>query len=220
MPKEIVSDNDKAFESVLYTLLLSRLEIKIRHTTPGCPWENGHAESLIGTLRDYLYLHMNRQKTVGGARRIYRDKVDYYNNRVLWEFQKDEIKTPLEKLAGRVGSPMPEDFSLEVIETTKPSDRTVSPQGWISIRRYQLYVTAQLAKEKVQIREFVTNLVISYAGSAVVTYKYCEQTETSPICRLTVQHYWISELRKFVLKPIPITRDPVCPRFEIVSIFG
>jgi transposase InsO family protein len=176
MPDEIVSDNAKAFESLLYTLVLSRLEIRISHTLPGCPWENGHAESLVGTLRDYLYPHIQRQQTVGGTCRIYRAKVDYYNNREHWEFQKDEIKTPFGKLAGQVGRPMPEDFSLEVIETTKPSNRTICPQGWISIRRYQLYVNAQLAKEKVEIREFITNVVITYAGSAVVTYKWLFRT--------------------------------------------
>ena len=207
MPDEIVSDNAKAFESLLYTLLLSTLEIKIRHTTPGCPWENGHAESLIGTLRDYLYPHLQRQKTVDGVARVYQDKVDYYNNRDHFEFQNDDVKKPLGKLGGIKGREMPADFSLEIIETTKPSSRTISSQGWISVRRYRLYVSAQLAKEKVEIREFVTNWVISYASNAVVTYKYCEQTQ---------------EMSGLGIDPSPLFHDnrhiPQSPQFELFKL--
>lgn len=53
LPDEIVSDNAKAFTSLLYTLLLGVLRVRVRYTTPGCPWENPFAESLVGTLRDY-----------------------------------------------------------------------------------------------------------------------------------------------------------------------
>jgi transposase InsO family protein len=180
LPDEIVSDNAKAFESLLFTLLLSSLEVRVGHTTPGRPWENPYAESLIGTLRDYLYPFIQRQRTVAGVRRVYREKVDHYNTRVHWEFRNDAVKTPLEKLS-TVGRPMPENFSLDIVEMTQHVERTVSGHGWISIRRYQLYVSVQLAKQKVDIHEFVTNWVVTYHGSAVVTYRYCQSTdETSP----------------------------------------
>jgi transposase InsO family protein len=179
MPDEIVSDNAKAFESLLFTLLLSTLEIRIRHTRPGCPWENGHAESLIGTLRSYLHPHLNRQKTVAGVARIYRDKVDYYNQRVHWDFRNDEVKTPLGKLGEVRGRQMPKNFSLEILEIQKPTARVVTKQGWVRIKRLALYVSAQLAEQKVFIREFSSNLVVTYNGSAVVTYLYEEQTVDS-----------------------------------------
>ena len=70
-PDEMIRDNAKAFESYLFTHLLGALEIKIRQTTPGCPWENADAESLIGTLRAYLYPQINRQKTVGSVGAVY-----------------------------------------------------------------------------------------------------------------------------------------------------
>ena len=43
LPEAIVSDNAKAFISLLYTVLLARLSVTVRHITPGCPWENPYA---------------------------------------------------------------------------------------------------------------------------------------------------------------------------------
>ncbi len=82
LPDEIISDNAKAFTSFLYTTLLGALSVQVSHITPGCPWENPYAESLIGTLRAYLYPHVQRKKVVAGVYSIYSEKVDYYNNRV------------------------------------------------------------------------------------------------------------------------------------------
>ena len=183
-PDEIISDNAKAFESYLFTHCLGTLEIKIRHTTPGCPWENAYAESLIGTLRAYLYPHLQRQKRIESVGAVYGEKVNYYNHRPHWEFQLDAVKTPQAKLGQTQGRPMPEEFSLERIETTQPVERTVSKQGWISMRRYRLYVCTQLVKQKVEIREFLENWVVAYKGSAVVTYSYCEQTDETSFLSL------------------------------------
>ncbi len=82
LPQAILSDNAKAFTSLLYTLLMGVLRVQVRYITPGCPWENGYAESLIGTLRAYFYPHLQRQKTYGGVQRVYVAKTDYYNRRV------------------------------------------------------------------------------------------------------------------------------------------
>jgi len=138
----------------------------VRHITPGCPWENPYAESLIGTLRAYLYPHVQRKKSVSGVASIYSEKSYSYNNRVHWEFKKDEIKTPLGKLAGTKGREMPLPFSLEVVATKKHVSRRVDGQGRISWKRYRLYVHAELAKEKVEIREFFTSLVVTYKSGA------------------------------------------------------
>jgi hypothetical protein len=171
LPDEIISDNAKAFTSFLYTTLLGALSVKVSHITPSCPWENPYAESLIGTLRAYLYPHIQRKKTVSGVSAVYSEKVSYYNNRVHWEFRDDEVKTPNGKLAGVKGRLMPENFSLEVVATKKHFSRTVDGQGKISFQRYRLYVCTELAKEKVQIREFFTSLVVTYKSGAVVTYQ-------------------------------------------------
>ncbi|MCH8295669.1 transposase family protein [Candidatus Poribacteria bacterium] len=40
MPEQILSDNAKAFASMLYRLLLGVLRVKVRYITPGCPWES------------------------------------------------------------------------------------------------------------------------------------------------------------------------------------
>lgn len=171
LPSEIVSDNAKAFTSSLYTLLLGALEVKVRYTTPGCPWENPYVESLVGTLRAYLYPHIQRKKIFSSIGAVYSEKVLYYNNRTHWEFQDDEVKTPFGKLAETKGRPFPEDFSLDLLATGKCFSRTVDGHGIISWKRYKLYVDFSLKKEKVEIHEFFTSLVVTYKSSSVVTYK-------------------------------------------------
>jgi hypothetical protein len=177
LPDEIVSDNAKAFTSFLYTTLLGVLSVKVSHITPGCPWENPSVESLIGTLRAYLYPHVQRKKSVSGVASIYSEKVDYYNNRVHWAFRDDEVKIPNRLLAGVKGREMPLPFSLEMVATRKHVSRIVDGQGRISFKRYRLYVCAELIKEKVEIREFFTSLVVSYKSGTVVTYQ-CSYEET------------------------------------------
>ena len=81
LPEEIVSDNAGAFISLLFQLFLARLQIEVSHTTPGCPWQNAHAESLIGTLRAYMYPHIQRQKTVTGIQRVYTEKTHYMTSK-------------------------------------------------------------------------------------------------------------------------------------------
>ena len=69
VPKAILFDNAKAFTSLLYTLLLGVLRVKVYYTASGHPWENPYAKSLIGTLRAYFYPHVQRQKTTKGLTR-------------------------------------------------------------------------------------------------------------------------------------------------------
>ena len=76
LPEEILSDNAGAFISLLYSLFLGVLQVKVSHTTPGHPWENAYAESLIGTLRAYMYPHIQKQKTDIGVQRVYTEKTD------------------------------------------------------------------------------------------------------------------------------------------------
>jgi len=184
LPDEIISDNAKAFTSFLYTTLLGALSVKVSHITPGCPWENPYAESLIGTLRAYLYPHIQRKKVVAGVYSIYSEKVDYYNNRVHWAFRDDEVKTPFGKLDGTKGREMPLPFSLEVVATRKHTSRTIDGQGRISWNRYRLYVCAELAKERVEIREFFTSLVVTYKSGSVVTYQCSHEEKGAEIASI------------------------------------
>lgn len=189
LPEEIISDNAKAFTSLLYRLLMGVLRVKVGYITPGHPWENPFAESFIGTLRAYFYPHTQRQKTVAGIQRVYTQKTDYYNHRVHWEFRRDEVKTPLGKLGAARGHPMPEDFELRFLATGKRFTRTVDGQGRISWRRYRLYVRAELKKEKIEIREFFDSLVIVYHSGTVVSYECThERSEVSSVYNTPVFH--------------------------------
>lgn len=188
-PKEIVSDNGGAFISLLYRLLLGMLQVKVSYTTPGCPWENPYAESLIGTLRAYLYPHTQRQKTVAGVQRVYTEKTGYYNYRVHWAFRNDEVKTPLGKLGPVMGRPLPDDFELSMLATGKQFIRTVDGQGRISWKRYRLYVRVELKQEQIVVQEFFDSLVVTYKGGSVVTYACIhERSQIASVSNTPVFH--------------------------------
>ncbi len=170
LPEEILSDNAGAFISLLYRLFLAMLQVKVSYTTPGHPWENAYAESLIGMLRAYLYPHIQRQKTDTGVQRVYAENTDYYNHRVHWAFRNDEVKTPLGRLGDIRGRPLPDNFELSLLATGKRFTRIVDGQGRISWKLYRLYVRLELKKERVEIQEFFDSLVVTYQGGSVVTY--------------------------------------------------
>jgi transposase InsO family protein len=189
LPEEIVSDNAKAFTSLLYRLLLGVLRVKVSYTTPGCPWENPYAESFIGTLRAYFYPHMQRQRTVAGVQRVYAEKTDYYNHRVHWEFRNDQVKTPLGKLGSTRGRSLPDNFELRFLATGKRFTRVVDGQGRISWKRYHLYIRAEMKKERVEIREFFDSLVVTYKSGTIVSYACThERSQITAVSNTPVFH--------------------------------
>ena len=68
------------------------------------------------------------------------------------------MKTSPGKLAGTKGRDMTEEFTVDLISSGRRFIRTVGGQGRISIKRYRLYVNANLNKQKVEIREFLISL--------------------------------------------------------------
>ena len=146
------------------------MRVKVSYTAPGCPWENSFAESLIGTLRAYLYPHTQHQKSVAGVQRVYSEKTDYYNHRAHWAFRHDEAKAPIGKLRSIKGRPLPDNFELRLLATGNRFTRTVDGQGRISWKRYRLYVRVELKQERIEIQEFFDSLVITYQSGAVVSY--------------------------------------------------
>lgn len=108
--------------------------------------------------------------SVTGVADEYATKADYYNHRVHWAFRKDAVKTPLGKLDDSRGRPLPENFSLSIVATGKRFGRTVDNQGRISWQRYRLFVHSDLKNEKVEIREFLDSLVVTYKSGTVVSY--------------------------------------------------
>ena len=170
LPEEILSDNAKAFTSLLYRLFLGILRVRVNYTTPGCPWENPYAESFIGTLRAYFYPYMQLQRTAKGVQRVYAEKAEYYNHRVHWEFRHDVVKTPLGKLGSTIGRSLPDEFELSIVATGKRFTRVVDGQGRISWKRYRLYVRTEMKKERIEIREFFDSLVVIYKSETMVSY--------------------------------------------------
>ena len=53
-PRFLRTDNASQFHSPLFRFSLAILGIKQRFSLPGCPWMNGRAEKLIGTLKEIL----------------------------------------------------------------------------------------------------------------------------------------------------------------------
>ena len=137
---------------------------------------------MIGTLRGYLYPIIQRQKKIESVGARYAEKVNYYNQRTHWAFRNDAVKTPIGKLGDVKGRDLPEQFTIDDIVTGRHFTRTVDGEGRISINRYRLYVDFDLSKQKVEIKEFLTSLVVVYKSGAVVTYRYTStDTEQQPI---------------------------------------
>lgn len=53
-PRVLRTDNEAVFTSRALRLALTCVGIRLQHSEPGCPWQNGRVERLIGTLKQLL----------------------------------------------------------------------------------------------------------------------------------------------------------------------
>ncbi len=53
-PRFLRTDNEAVFTSQCLRLALRLLSIRLQHSEPGCPWQNGRVERLIGTMKRLL----------------------------------------------------------------------------------------------------------------------------------------------------------------------
>ena len=77
MPAYLVRDNDGAYGHV-FTRRMQAMGIRDRPISPRSPWQNGHAERLIGTIRRECLDHV-LVVGAGHLRRILAAYADYYN---------------------------------------------------------------------------------------------------------------------------------------------
>jgi transposase InsO family protein len=56
-PRVLRTDNEAVFTSRPLRLALTCVGIRLQHSEPGCPWQNGRVERLIGTLKRLLLHH-------------------------------------------------------------------------------------------------------------------------------------------------------------------
>jgi putative transposase len=56
-PQSLRTDNEAVFTSRPLRLALMRVGIRLQHSEPGCPWQNGLVERLIGTVKQLLTVH-------------------------------------------------------------------------------------------------------------------------------------------------------------------
>jgi transposase InsO family protein len=99
-PSYLVRDNDRAYGHV-FTSRVGAMGIRDRPISPGSPWQNGHAERLIGTLRREC---LDQVVIFGEAhlRRILSAYATYYNQaRTHLALQKD---APFHRTAQRSGT--------------------------------------------------------------------------------------------------------------------
>ena len=98
-PTYLLRDNDRAYGHV-FMRRVSAMGIRDRPISPGSPWQNGHAERLIGTLRreclDHVVIIGTRH-----LRRVLASYAGYYNQaRTHLALQKD---APLRRIVQRSG---------------------------------------------------------------------------------------------------------------------
>ena len=86
------------------------------------------------------------------------------------EIRKHKVKTPLGKLGDVRGRPLPQHFELSILAIGKRSGRMVNGHGFLSFKRYRLFVDSDLKTERVEIREFFDSLVVTYQRKTVVSY--------------------------------------------------
>ncbi len=100
MPTYLVRDNDGAYGHV-FARRVQAMGIRDRPICPRSPWQNGHAERLIGTIRRECLDHV-LVVGAGHLRRILAAYADYYNRtRTHRNLQKD---APFGRAAQQVGS--------------------------------------------------------------------------------------------------------------------
>jgi transposase InsO family protein len=56
-PRFLRTDNEAVFTSRALRFALHLLGIRLQHSEPGCPWQNGRVERLIGTVKRLLTEH-------------------------------------------------------------------------------------------------------------------------------------------------------------------
>jgi transposase InsO family protein len=56
-PRFLRTDNEAIFTSRLLAVMLRLVGIRLQHSDPGCPWQNGRVERLIGTMKRLLVQH-------------------------------------------------------------------------------------------------------------------------------------------------------------------
>jgi hypothetical protein len=98
-PTYLLLDNDGAYGQA-FTQRVKAMGIRDRPTSPGSPWQNGHMERLIGTIRRECLDHV----LITGIRHLQRvlaSYADYYNQaRTHLALQKD---APLRRAVQRYG---------------------------------------------------------------------------------------------------------------------
>lgn len=95
-PRFLRTDNEAVFTSRLLRLALWCVGIRQQHSDPGCPWQNGRVERLIGTIKRLLLQH-----PIEDARSLDRALADtrrLYNH--LRPHQHLQGRTPAEVWAG------------------------------------------------------------------------------------------------------------------------
>jgi transposase InsO family protein len=104
-PGILLRDNDGAYGSV-FRCRVSALGIRDHPVMPHSPWQNGHVERIIGSLRRECLDHVI-VLNAGNLRRVLSDYADYYNN----------------------------DRTHLALEKDSPNSRAVEPHGAIRRRR-------------------------------------------------------------------------------------
>ena len=102
-PHSLIRDRDRVYGEA-FTRRVRAMGIRDRPTTPRSPWENGHAERLIGSIRreclDHVIVFGERH-----LRRVLRSYQQYYNGtRTHLSLAKD---APLPRAIQTVGNILP-----------------------------------------------------------------------------------------------------------------
>ena len=102
-PTHLIRDRDGAFRPV-YTHRIRAMRIRDHPTAPRSPWQNGHVERLIGSIRreclDHLIVFDEAQ-----LRRVLRNYASYYNHvRTDLSLDQDALDLRRPQKIGRIAA--------------------------------------------------------------------------------------------------------------------
>jgi transposase InsO family protein len=94
-PQVIRADNESCFKSRLMRTTLAALGVKLQHSTPLSPWENGRIERFFGSLKQALATALVPSMSVHAQLQWFRN---YYNH--VRPHQHLRNRTPMEAWTG------------------------------------------------------------------------------------------------------------------------
>jgi len=169
-PASMVSDNGAVFTADAYCGLLETLGIVPCYITKGKPWETLIEAQFKVQLR-LADAHFEQAQTFEELQQHHAAFVETFNTTAHWAHRDraDTLRTPAAVLAWVQGRRVNPDELRQVLRHLQ-FERSIRPNGYISVQRYYLYAERGLARHRVSVWLYENRLQIAYHDALVARY--------------------------------------------------